>query len=71
MLNMGQEKYYLMERQELIRIGDFKKLSVLIKRYSSNKKIINKKIKEGTKRFNRFDYELNCQKYLDIVNKNL
>ena len=56
---------------ELIRIGDFKKLSVLIKRYSSNKKIINKKIKEGTKRFNRFDYELNCQKYLDIVNKNL
>ena len=56
---------------DLIRIGDYKKLSLLIKRYSSNKKIIDKKIKEGAKRFNRFDYELNCQKYLDIVNKNL
>ena len=56
---------------DLIRVGDYNKLSLLIKRYNSNKKIINNKIKEGAKRFNRFDYESNCQKYLEIVNKNL
>ena len=56
---------------DLIRIGDYKKLSFLIKNYNNNKKIINKKINEGVKRFNRFDYRLNCQKYLDLVNKYL
>ena len=56
---------------DLIKIGDYKRLSFLIKSYKKNKKIINKKIKEGAKRFDRFDYKLNCLKYLDLVNKNL
>ena len=56
---------------DLIKIGDHKKLSFLIKSYNNNKRVINKKIKEGAKRFDRFDYKLNCLKYLDLVNKNL
>ena len=56
---------------DLIKIGDFKKLSYLIKKNNSRKKIINNKIKVGYKNFGRFDYDLNCKKYLDFVNKNI
>jgi len=56
---------------DLIRIGDFKKLSFLIKNYHNRKKLITNKINIGTKNFNRFDYDLNCKKYLDFVKKNL
>jgi glycosyltransferase involved in cell wall biosynthesis len=56
---------------DLIRIGDYKKLSFLINNYNNNQKIINEKIKNGISGFKRFDYNLNCQKYLTIVNKNL
>jgi glycosyltransferase involved in cell wall biosynthesis len=56
---------------DLINMGDYKKLSSLIMDFDKNKKKINKKIKEGLKYFNRFDYEANCKKYLDLVKKNL
>ena len=56
---------------DLITIGDFKKLSFLISSFYKRKKIINKKINTGKKNFYRFDYNLNCKKYLDFVNKNV
>ncbi len=55
---------------DLIKIGNYQKLSLLIKNYKKNKKTILKKIKEGKKNFYRFDYKLNCKKYLNFVNKN-
>ena len=55
---------------DLIKIGDYKKLSILINNYNKRQKIIKKKISVGTKNFYRFDYEYNCKKYLDFVNKN-
>ena len=55
---------------DLFNIGDYKKLSFFIKNYHQRKKIINKKIIIGYKNFNRFDYELNCKKYLELINKN-
>jgi glycosyltransferase involved in cell wall biosynthesis len=55
---------------DLINVKDFKKLSLLINEYRNKKKLINDKINIGTKNFSRFDYELNCKKYLDFVNKN-
>lgn len=55
---------------DLIKIGDYKKLSILINNYNKRRNIIKKKISVGTKNFYRFDYEYNCKKYLDFVNKN-
>ena len=55
---------------DLIKIGDYKKLSLLIKEYHNKKKLIDNKINIGSKNFYRFNYELNCKKYLDFVNKN-
>ena len=55
---------------DLIKIGDYKKLSFLISNYYKRKKLINRKINIGTINFYRFDYNLNCKKYLDFVNKN-
>jgi len=55
---------------DLIKIGDYKKLSFLISNYYKRKKLINRKINIGTKNFYRFDYNLNCKKYLDFVKKN-
>ena len=56
---------------DLIKIGDFKRLFYLIKINKNRKKLINNKIKIGYKNFDRFDYDLNCKKYLDFVNKNI
>jgi len=55
---------------ELIKIGDHKKLSLLINQYHNSKKSITNKINIGFKNFHRFDYELNCKKYLDFVKRN-
>jgi glycosyltransferase involved in cell wall biosynthesis len=55
---------------DLIKIGDYKKLALLIKSYSNRKKNILTKIKIGYKNFYRFDYNLNCKKYLNFINKN-
>jgi len=55
---------------DLIKIGDYRKLSFLICNYFKRKKIINSMIKVGTKNFYRFNYSSNCKKYLDFVSKN-
>jgi len=55
---------------DLIKVGDHEKLSLLINQYNSQKKSIIRKINIGFKYFFRFDYQLNCKKYLDFVNKN-
>ena len=56
---------------DLIKIGDYKKLAYLINNINKRKKIISNKIKAGVKSFYRFDYNLNCKKYLEFVNKNI
>lgn len=56
---------------DLIKIGDYKKLAYLITNIHKRKKIIAKMIKTGVKNFDRFDYNLNCQKYLKFVKKNI
>ena len=56
---------------DLIKIGDYKKLAYLINNIHKRKKIISNKIKVGVKNFYRFDYNLNCKKYLEFVNKNI
>ena len=55
---------------DLIKVGDYTKLSLLISQYNDKKKSMIKKINLGTKNFFRFDYYSNCKKYLDFVNKN-
>ena len=55
---------------DLVNIGDYKKIAYLINTYKKRKKSINYKIKIGYNNFYRFDYDLNCKKYLDFVNKN-
>ena len=55
---------------DLIKVKDYKKLSLLINQYHNRKGLINNKINIGSKNFYRFNYELNCKKYLDFVNKN-
>ena len=55
---------------DLVEVGDYKKIAHLIKIYKKQKKIINKKIKIGYNNFGRFDYQLNCKKYLNFVEKN-
>ena len=56
---------------DLINIGDSKKLSFLISSFYKRKKIINKKINVGKRNFHRFDYNVNCKKYLEFVSKNV
>jgi glycosyltransferase involved in cell wall biosynthesis len=55
---------------DLIKVGDYKRLSYLIRNFKKRKKIINNMINVGFKNFNRFDYNLNCNKYFDVIKKN-
>ena len=52
----------------LFKVGDYIKLSNLILQYSKNKKKLSKKIIIGYKNLNRFDYDQNLKKYLNIIN---
>ena len=52
----------------LFNVGDYIKLSNLILYYSKNKKSLSKKISIGYKNLNRFDYNQNLKKYLNIIN---
>ena len=52
---------------DLIKMGDYRKLSSLINNYYNRKKIIINMINTGTKYFNRFDYYVNCKKYLNFI----
>ena len=56
---------------DLIKIGDYKQLSSLIKNYHKRKKLIINKVDTGFKNFYRFNYDLNCKKYLKFISKNL
>ena len=55
---------------DLIKIGDSKKLASLINSYYSNRKNNFEKINNGKEYFNRFDYKINCKKYLNFVINN-
>ena len=55
---------------DLIKVNDYKKLSFLIKNYYKRKSIIKNKVNIGSKNFYRFDYNLNCKKYLNLLHKN-
>ena len=52
----------------LFQVGDYKKLASLIINYIQNKKKYEKKIYSAYKQLSRFDYELNCKKYLSVIN---
>ena len=52
----------------LFNIGNYLELSNLILYYSKNKKSLSKKISIGYKNLNRFDYNKNLKKYLNIIN---
>ena len=54
---------------DLIKIGDYKNLAKLINNFHYKKKIINNKINYASKNINRFDYNLNCKKYFNFLNK--
>ena len=55
---------------DLIKIGDYKKIAFLISSYNKRKNTIKKKIDLGYQNFDRFDYKINCKKYLDFVIQN-
>ena len=52
----------------LFEVGDYMKLSNLILNYSKNRRLLSKKILIGYKNLNRFDYNQNLKKYLNVVN---
>jgi len=58
---------------DLVKIGDYEKLSKKILNYSikNNKlqKKLNKKINLGYQNLNRFDYSLNMKKYYNLIRK--
>ena len=56
---------------KLFKIGDYKTLSRLIYNFTLHKTETKKKIELAYKSLTRFDFENNCKKYLQIINKNL
>ncbi len=54
---------------KLIKVGDFKKLGKTITDINYRRNYYNNIAKRGFKSLNRFDYQLNCKKYLHIINK--
>lgn len=55
----------------LFKVGDYKKLASMILSYSRNKKGYEAQIDLAYKYLDRFDYELNCKKYLFLIKKYL
>ncbi len=53
----------------LYKVGDFRGLANKILYYSRNKKKLSKLINFSHKKLNRFDYDLNLKKYLELVKK--
>ena len=54
----------------LVKIKDYKNIAKNLKFYSSNN-TIKKKIKSGFKSCKKYDYETNCNKYYEAINKYL
>ena len=61
---LNNEKYGF-----LFKIGDYKELSNKIVFFKKKKKILRKKTLAGYKSLDRFDYNINCNKYLLIIKK--
>lgn len=55
----------------LFKVGDYKKLALLILDFNKNKKKYQKTVNLAFKNLYRFDYELNCRKYLKIIKEYL
>lgn len=53
----------------LFKVGDYKELASIILNFSKNKKKYQESIKLAYKNLDRFDYELNCKKYLMLIKK--
>ena len=54
---------------DLFSVGNYKKLSKLIKKFKLNNKRLIKKSKLAKKNLMRFDLKTNCEKYLKIISK--
>lgn len=52
---------------DLFEPKNYKLLAKKILSYSKNKKMNNKKIKFGYKNLNKFDYQINLEKYLNLI----
>ena len=55
----------------LFNVGDYKKLASIIIDYHKSKKKYQRSIELAYKNLDRFDYELNCKKYLSLIKKYL
>lgn len=55
----------------LFKIQDYRTLSKIIVNYSINKKVYKNKSNLGYKSLGRFDFQINCEKYYEIVKKYL
>jgi glycosyltransferase involved in cell wall biosynthesis len=53
---------------DLFKVGDYKKLAKLIVDYKKNKNTKLKKLMFARKNLNRFNYKINLNKYLNLVN---
>ncbi len=54
---------------KLIKVGEYKKLGYLISQINNNYNYYNQFAKNGHKSIYRFDYQINCKKYLDEIKK--
>ena len=54
----------------LVKIGDYKSISIIIEKYKLNKNI-KSKIKLGFDNTKNYNYEKNCLKYFQIINNYL
>ncbi len=54
---------------DLFKVGNYKKLSELIKNFKFDKNRLIKKSRDAKKNLIRFDLKINCEKYLKIISK--
>ena len=54
---------------DLVKIGDYKKISSLLNNYKKNQSKINKKIHNGFLNLNKYDFKSNCEEYYNSIKK--
>ena len=54
---------------KLVKVGDYKNIAKALINFYRNKKVFTKKIILGYKDLKRFDFQINCLKYLEIIKK--
>ena len=54
---------------KLVRVGDYKLIAKELINFKRNKKILTNKTVLGHQDLKRFDFKINCLKYLEIINK--